>query len=187
MPGWLFNRFSKNAPFVDSHDYSTIGKLLGKVVDFRIEAGKLVERVQWAKDDPNTFAGWGWKMTVGGFLKAVSVGFYPTKYVTKWDSDQSGYIGQLKELGLNIEQAAKVCCVYVQQEQIELSACIIGANPNALAKAYKGGCLTEEDLENISRKIAQAKTVSPATDSADASETTRRKQVALMLDIQRQL
>ena len=35
--GWRFSRFAKNAPFVDSHDYSSVDKLLGKVVDFRVE------------------------------------------------------------------------------------------------------------------------------------------------------
>lgn len=190
--GWQFTRFAKNAPFVDSHDYSTIGKLLGKVLDYRIEGGKLVERVQWAKDDPNTFAGWGWKMTVGGFLKAVSVGFYPTKYVTKWDTDQSGFIGQMKELGLSVEQAAKLCCVYVTQEQIELSSCIIGANPNALAKsfqsiarAHKAGCLNDEDLDSISAKIATAQTALPADSSAAAERATRRKQLEFLMEITR--
>ena len=32
--GWRFDRMRKNAPFVDSHKYGTIGGLLGKVVDF---------------------------------------------------------------------------------------------------------------------------------------------------------
>jgi hypothetical protein len=32
--GWQFNRFAKNAPFVDSHNYESIDCLVGKVLDF---------------------------------------------------------------------------------------------------------------------------------------------------------
>jgi hypothetical protein len=77
--GWRFTHFSKNAPFVDSHDYSSIGKCLGRVVDFRVEGDRLIERVQWAIDVPeNQLARIGWKMTEAGYLKAVSVGFSPS-------------------------------------------------------------------------------------------------------------
>src|SRR3954468_16810044 len=50
--GWKFSRFAKNSPFVDSHDYYCIDKLLGKVVDFRVDGKKLIEQVQWAIDVP---------------------------------------------------------------------------------------------------------------------------------------
>ena len=62
----------KNAPFVDSHDYSTFEKLVGKVIDFRVDArkGQLVNRFQWAVDVPdNQLAQLGWKMTESGYLK----------------------------------------------------------------------------------------------------------------------
>ena len=82
VKGWRFNRFAKNAPFVDSHDYYCIDKLLGQVTSARIEGRDLIERVQWAKDvEENKLARLGWKMTLGGFLKAVSVGFQPVRMV----------------------------------------------------------------------------------------------------------
>ena len=60
--GWKFDQFQKNAPFVDSHDYSDISKLLGKVVDYKIDGKSLVETVQWAIDVPeNAMAQLGWK------------------------------------------------------------------------------------------------------------------------------
>src|SRR5882724_11029049 len=72
--GWRFTHFKKNAPFVDSHDYNTIGNLLGKVTDFKIEKKQLVERVQWAVDSDSDLAKLGFSLTEGGYLKAVSVG-----------------------------------------------------------------------------------------------------------------
>jgi len=182
--GWQFNRFSKNAPFVDSHDYSTIEKLMGRVISHDIQGNQLVERVQWAKDVPGSLAELGWKMTVGGFLKAVSVGFYPTKYVTKWDADQSGFLAQLAALKVSMEDATKLTCVYVQQEQIELSSCVIGANPNALAKAYKAGCLTEKDIDQFAAHYAGMKTTTPADHSAAAGAVRPRTKLALLAAIQ---
>ena len=41
--GWKFTHFKKNAPFVDNHDYSSIDKLLGKVIAFEVKNDRLVE------------------------------------------------------------------------------------------------------------------------------------------------
>jgi len=144
--GWRFTHFTKNAPFVDSHDYSTIGKCLGKVIDFRVEGSRLIERVQWAIDVPeNKLAQIGWKMTQAGYLKAVSVGFFPVKYLTP--SSGEDWTRALRELGLPADAAVRT--IYTEQEQVELSCCIVGANPNALAKAWHAKAITEADLEFI--------------------------------------
>jgi hypothetical protein len=154
--GWKFTHFKKNAPFVDSHDYSCIENQVGKITDFRIEGNKLVERAQWAIDvAENKLASFGFRMTEAGYLKAVSVGFFPKRYVCKWDTSNPDmaklWAEQLKELG--IEENA-VGCIYLEQEQIELSACIIGANPNALAKAYKADVLKEADIDWFAQQRA---------------------------------
>ena len=149
--GWRFDLFKKNSPFVDTHDYSTIGKLLGNVVDWRVDKQKrqLVETVKWAKDvEKNTLAQLGWEMLVAGFgPKAVSVGFIPASYVTKWDSDLTAWRDQLDNLGLHEEDGVRV--IYIEQQQIELSACILGANPNALQmarKAFEAGVLNKREF-----------------------------------------
>jgi HK97 family phage major capsid protein len=142
--GWRFSHFSKNAPFVDSHDYASIEKCVGKVVDFEVRGGRLIETVQWAADVPeNKLAQLGWKMTEAGYLKAVSVGFLPTKYVTPNSGD--AWREQLRALGLSDD--SKVRAIYTEQEQLELSACIVGANSNALACAYHDGVLRDADLD----------------------------------------
>jgi hypothetical protein len=178
--GWRFSNFAKNAPFVDSHDYSSIEKLLGKVVDFEIVGKSLVETVQWAKDAGNKLADIGWRMTEGGFLKAVSVGFWPVKFVTKADS---AYAAQLKEL--NIEPIAEVRTIFTEQEQIELSAVVIGANPNALARSYKAGCLTDADLDTISQEVAKRETATVADDPAYATLALRLAQTAFLEKLNR--
>jgi hypothetical protein len=138
--------FQKNAPFVDSHDYSTLEKLVGKVIDFKVRGGKLVETVQWAVDvEQNKLAQLGWRMTETGFLKAVSVGFYPERYVRPGDSD---YEKQLKDLGLSTTD--NIRAIHVQQQQLELSVCILGANPNALANARSAGVLSFDEFDFLS-------------------------------------
>jgi hypothetical protein len=145
--GWRFDLFKKNAPFVDSHDYSDISKLLGNVIDMRIAGKQLVETVQWATDvAENKMAALGWKMTEAGYLKAVSVGFFPTKALSRWDSDPNPFTAECLDMKADPKQ---VRCIYLEQQQIELSACIIGANPNALAKAYRDGCINDADIVNL--------------------------------------
>jgi hypothetical protein len=145
--GWKFTHFAKNAPFVDSHDYWSIEKLLGKVTSFQVKGGQLIERVQWAKDvAENKLAQLGWKMTTGGFLKAVSVGFFATRYHY---AGSPGFADAASALKLDVATATACRVIYTEQEQIELSACIIGANPSALAKAWGAGCVRDADLAAI--------------------------------------
>jgi hypothetical protein len=153
--GWKFNYFKKNAPFVDSHNYETIDRLLGTVVDFRVEGKRLIETVKWAKEVvENTLARVGFAMTQAGHLKAVSVGFIPTKYVDQWTNGGADLAREALSMGLAADVSSKVRTIFLEQEQIELSACIIGANPSALAKAYKDGAVEDKDLDAIYQKIS---------------------------------
>jgi hypothetical protein len=167
--GWRFNRFAKNAPFVDSHDYSSVDKLLGKVVDFRVEGRQLIETVEWAINaglPENHLANIGWKMTVAGYLKGVSVGFMPLDWISAWDKDKAdgkeAWEQQLVDLQLPAD--TNVRTIYLEQDQHELSAVIIGANPDAVARSYKAGALNDGQLETLSLWSAKRETASRATD-----------------------
>lgn len=175
--GWLFDHFSKNAPFVDSHDYSTIEKLLGQVAAWRVEKNQLIETVRYDME-PGSLGLKAFKLVRDGFLKAVSVGFVPVVMVSKYDTNPGGLSAQVAELKLDGATAAKLRAVYLKQQQIELSQCVIGANPNALAKAYKAGCLSEEDIDQLSALITSPKNVNPAAASADAGATSPRTRLA---------
>lgn len=143
--GARFTRFEKNAPFVDSHDYSTIERMLGSVEHFEVKGGQVIERVRWAVND-SPLAALGFKLTKSGHLKAVSIGFMAVKMLWR---DEPEFADAVKEMKLPVEIAAQCRCIHSVWEQIELSACIIGANPNALAKAFDEGALKEEDLASI--------------------------------------
>ncbi len=186
--GWQFDRFRKNAAFVDSHDYSTVKNLLGCVTDYSIDTqkGQLVETVQWAIDVPgNDLARLGFSMTEAGYLKAVSVGFAPTSYVSRGWSDESDWLAAVALLKLPAADAAVAQVIYLSQQQLELSACIIGANGNAVAKAYAGGALSDEDLDRLTlateKQISQMvtrSTGSAPTNPADGAATLVRQERA---------
>ena len=181
--GWRFSMFAKNAPFVDSHNYESIEKQLGKVIDFKIVGKQLVETVQWAKDvAENKLAQLGWKMTEGGFLKAVSVGFWPVKWLAPYGDTAAAFISNLQEIGQDPNN--NPCrCIYTEQEQVELSACIIGANPNALAKAYKAGALDDADLDTLSLEHAKRETAFAPFDPAAGAAAAQRARFAFQMRI----
>lgn len=133
--GWRFDqRFTSNPVFVDSHSYWGIRDVLGKVVEWKVDGKKLVEVVQWAIDvSENALARLGFEMTAKGYLKAVSVGFIPTRAIRREDAD---FTKCCDEMGLETSARDAVRRIFWEQQQIELSACVIGANPAALAKAY---------------------------------------------------
>ena len=176
--GWRFNLFAKNAPFVDSHNYGTIDKMLGQVTSFMVKGKKLIETVKWAKNTENKLARIGWSMTLGGFLKAVSVGFLPTKYVDRYD-ESGTYEEQLSDLGLSRDD--EVYRIFMEQEQLELSAVIVGANPNALAKAYKADVLSDEDLEKLSSEYERIRHPAPSALEAVAAEVAKRQRREMFL------
>ena len=182
--GWRFNMFKRNAPFVNSHNYFSIQDQLGIVVDYKVEKKKLVETVKWAIDvEENQMARFGFAMTKAGYLKAVSVGFKPVKSVQRW-SNGEGFQEFERELGkLKLEEGAEQPNrIYLEQEQIELSAVIIGANPNAIiqnsAKAYKAGVIGDTDIEFLSGlqfNFARSnETDRRAQQAADALRSQRR-------------
>ena len=179
--GWRFSNFSKNAPFVDSHDYSTISKCLGKVIDFRVEGSRLIERVQWAIDVPeNKLAQIGWKMTQAGYLKAVSVGFFPIKYLTPSSGEE--WSRALRELGLAEDAAVRT--IYTEQEQVELSCCVVGANPNALAKAYQAGAINDADIQTLSLEFSVRENDGAADSPAPAASSSGQARARFLEELQ---
>lgn len=148
MQGWDGSRLEKNAPVVDSHNYASVECLLGKIVQSAIRKGQLIQDVQFAIDVPsNVLAQKAFAMVEAGYLKGCSIGFIPTETVSRFDnSDQWDEV--MDDLGLgDLENSIR--CVYTKWQQLELSICCIGANPDAVViqNAVKAGILDDHDLE----------------------------------------
>jgi hypothetical protein len=147
VDGWDFSRMEKNAPFIDSHRQDSIEHVLGKVIGGRVEKGQLVETVQWAVGMGRDLADIGFKMTEAGFLRGVSVGFIALEEINvKTTRD---FHTQALALGVAVDDLPDLQTVYKRQQQIELSAVVVGSNPNALVKAFAAGAIVEKDLAAI--------------------------------------
>jgi len=96
--------FKKNPVFLDSHDYSSIEKILGKVINIKVVDDKLVGDIVFNTDSPLGLL--ARNMVDNGFLKATSIGFIPK------DFNEKGYI--------------------IKSELLEISGVSVPANPEAL-------------------------------------------------------
>ena len=106
----------------------------------------------------------------------------PTACATKWDSNPTPFQDALKDM--NLPAGTDVTCVYLAWLQLELSACVIGANRNAVAKAYKAGVVDDTFLDLISAQRAQSDTAN-LTDGPAAVELARqRAKTAFLVEIQ---
>jgi len=130
LGGWQLANYRKNPVVVDSHDYSSIARILGNSTDVRIKSGRLINRVKFATDNP--LGAMAYKMARGGFIKSESVGFIPVE----WERGNSG--------------AGEPSRTYKKQELIEISLVAVPANPSAtVGLALKSGAIEKSDLRDL--------------------------------------
>lgn len=96
--------FKKNPVLIDSHNYSSIEHIIGRVDKPKVKDGKLVGDVIFALENPKGLI--AYHLANGGFLNATSIGFIPK------DFDDEGDI--------------------TKSELLEISVVSVPANPEAL-------------------------------------------------------
>lgn len=166
LDGWQLDNFRRNPVIVDSHDYSSITRILGAATALEITNGKMVNRVRFAMDNP--LGAVAYKMSRGGFIQSQSVGFIPVAWK-------------------NGEKKDEPARVYLQQELLEISLVAIPANPGAtMGLALKSGAVDKNDLMELHRLL---KTLcnDPAGPEAEASATGLGTDVAQLLQLARAL
>jgi HK97 family phage prohead protease len=145
VSGWDFKNFKKNPVALWGHDASSLP--IGRVFDFEKGAKRdntpaLFESIEYATAEMNPEADLIYRLVDGGFIKAVSVGFIPTKSSYP-DTPEKREAAGLGAYGV----------LYEKQEQIELSQCSIPANPNALMSAAKSfaqsGAVSEKTVSRL--------------------------------------
>jgi len=131
LDGWQLDNFRRNPVVMDSHDYSSIGKILGNSPLIDVREGKLINRVRFAVENP--LGNLAYKMAKGGFIKSESVGFIPVA----WQS------------GKNADEPDRI---YTKQELIEISLVAVPANPGAtIGAALKSGALLKSDVRELAQ------------------------------------
>lgn len=130
LDGWQLDNYRRNPVVLDSHDYYSIGSVLGRSDEVKIEEGKLRNRVRFALDNP--MGNMAYKMARGGFIKSESVGFIPIEWVR------------------GNEAAGEPYRTFKKQELLEVSLVAVPANPGAtVGLALRSGVIERDDLKAL--------------------------------------
>jgi hypothetical protein len=78
---WVLSNFKKNPVLLDSHDYSSIEKIIGRWLNIGVKDKKLQGDVEFALMNPRGVL--AQQMAIGGFLNALSAGFIPLEFDQK--------------------------------------------------------------------------------------------------------
>lgn len=135
LDGWQLDNFRANPVIPDCHDYSTIGKILGRAQSIEVKDGKLVNRVEFCLDNP--MGSLAYKMTKGGFIKSQSVGFIPLEWTNgnaKGQPDRT----------------------YTECELLEVSLVVVPVNPGAtIGLALKSGAIGKADVKAVIEQLKE--------------------------------
>lgn len=126
LDGWELGPYKANPVVVDSHNYYTIGNIIGRSEKVWVEKGQMWNRVKFALDNP--LGALAHKLAVGGFIKSESVGFIPLEWVDG-------------------RKAGEPYRTFTKQELIEISLVAVPANPGAtLGAGLKAGAIAPADV-----------------------------------------
>lgn len=166
LAGWELDNFRANPVVVDSHDYSSVLRILGNAPDLKVTAGKMHNRVRFAMDNP--LGAIAYKMSAAGFIKSQSVGFIPKEWVNGQRDDQPSR-------------------TFTKQELLEISLVAIPANPGAtIGLALKSGVLVKGDITELASALKHFCN-SQERSSAPAGATGGRADIAQLLPLARAL
>lgn len=114
--GWRLDNYRKNPVVLFAHDYQR--PAIGKSERISIQGGQLISIDQFATAEESAFADEIYRLIIGGYMRAVSVGFQPDEWV--WVEDHNGWRFEAQDL-------------------LEHSVVPVPANPNALQLAFSKG------------------------------------------------
>lgn len=114
--GWDLSRYLKNPVVLWAHDSRQ--PPIGKAVSIGVEEKRLVASAEFADAETYAFADTIYRLLLGKFLRATSVGFFPREWT--YDEERGGF---------NL----------IKNELFEFSVVPVPANPEALGAAAKSG------------------------------------------------
>jgi HK97 family phage prohead protease len=126
--GWDLKNYKKNPVFLWGHNYSM--PPIGKAVSVKVTDDALVFQIQFATAEEYAFADTIYRLYLGGFLKATSVGFQDLEREPIIDKKNEG-----RQTGWH----------FLKQELYELSGVTVPANPDAIMMAVQKGIITKEE------------------------------------------
>ena len=133
--GWDLKNYKKNPVFLWGHNYSM--PPIGKAVSVKVTDDALVFQIQFATAEEYAFADTIYRLYLGGFLKATSVGFQDLEREPIIDKKNEG-----RQTGWH----------FLKQELYELSGVTVPANPDAIMMAVQKGIITQEEAAGFPRE-----------------------------------
>ena len=118
--GWVTDAFMKNPVALWAHDSAS--PPIGRAANLAVEMGRLMGDIEFAPPEIYPFADTIYRMVGAGYINAVSVGFMPIEYSFVENDPSRGW-------GIDFKR----------QELLEISACPVPANANALVEARAKG------------------------------------------------
>ena len=156
VEGWDLKNYKKNPVFLWTHDYKQ--PPVGKAVKVGKTEKGLLFQVKFPTADEYAFADTVYRLYLGGYLRATSVGFRDLERepLTDKEGRQTGFR-------------------YKKQELYELSAVPVPANPNALVMAVQKGVVSSQEVESlaiVAKKSGQEEQTAqpPETDKDNEEE-----------------
>lgn len=132
--GWDLTDFERNPVALWAHDSSA--PPIGSASNVVVEGTRLAGDITFAPPETYLFADTIYRLVLGKFIRAVSVGFMPTKYSFADNDPARGH-------GID----------FLEQTLLEISVCPVPANPNALAEARRKGIDTRPLMEWAERTL----------------------------------
>lgn len=117
--GWDLAAYLANPVALWAHD--SCSPPVGRGANVAVEGNRLMGDIEYADPEIYGFADTIYRLCLGGYVNAVSVGFIPLEWTFVNDTDRPWGID------------------FKRQELLEISACPVPANPNALAEALTKG------------------------------------------------
>ena len=130
------DRYRQNPVVVDSHDYSSIARILGRSETTEVRDGRLVNRVRFALENP--LGRLARDLAAGGFIRSQSVGFIPVE----WE-DGNPERGEPRRR-------------YTASELVEISLVAVPANPGAtIGAALKSGATSLATVRSAADQLRE--------------------------------
>ncbi len=145
VEGWDLKNYQKNPVFLWAHDYQQ--PPVGKAVKVDKTDQGLLFQVQFPTAEQYAFADTIYKLYLGGYLQATSVGFRDVEReaIVNKEGERTGW-------------------KYTKQELYELSAVPVPANPNAVMMAVQKGVINQEEAQRLEISQPQTRQTAPSND-----------------------
>jgi len=144
--------FKKNPVFIDSHNYDSIERIIGRIHNASVKDGRLQGDIEFAIKNPRGML--GQDLTEGGFLNTTSIGFIPLEF---------------NQDGTRI----------LKSELLEVSAVAVPANKDALLERIDKSVVPYKDLGNADEGTDWS---GPSEMAACGDDLTKLKRICAWYD-----